>query len=209
MEIKNNQSKLDWSLIITCIICIILGITMIIYNKQTSEILSFVAGAVLVICGIIRIIMYFVNHESGEAFSFTGISLGLTLISIGACIFLSPDILTSILPKVMGCFLIFIGFTSLHSSIIIAKRKVKLWYLELIFSIITIAIGFFSLINPMNISLEELTLYLGIFLCVEAAMLIVSHILFVVKAPKDHPVSSTPTVSNTAVQSEQDHIIDE
>lgn len=178
-----NTNKYEWVRpFVLFLASIILGISMIIWHKQVSEILVRIISVAIIALGIVQIVLYFKNKETEQPFTAGHMSVGMSVVAIGIFLVFQPNVLLDVLPFALACFIILVGFITLQTALEYIKEKVAKWYIPLIFALITIAAGFVGLINPFGSGKEDLLmLFFGIVLCVEGVLQIVSFFLFHIK----------------------------
>ncbi|MEG2633046.1 MAG: DUF308 domain-containing protein, partial [Oscillospiraceae bacterium] len=81
------------------------------------------------------------------------------------------------LPIALGCLLLFSGFGSLQTAIDLCKIRTKIWYVPLIFALISLVCGFIAVFNPFGTA-SVLMVFLGISLCTEGLLLLISVFVF-------------------------------
>ncbi len=172
-----GKQKFDWYSLIAALILIIIGVTILIAPDETSTVLVYVVGALITAAGIVRTVLYFSRNERTSPFSFGGLTVGLTLLAVGILLLLRPDILKSILSIVLGCLLIFSGFGNLQTAVELARLKVAKWWLPLIFALLAIVCGVIAVTGLISVT-SALMIFLGVALCVEGILLIISLCLF-------------------------------
>ena len=173
-ELKERPDRYS---LLTALIMIIIGITVLIWPSETGTILVYVMGGLIAAAGLMRTVFYFARNERTGVFSFGGLTIGLTLLSIGVVLLFRPEVLKSILSIVLGCLLIFSGFGSLQTAIELARRKVPKWWLSFIFAVIAIVCGIIAVMEVINTA-KTLMVFLGIALCMEGIFRMVLLVLF-------------------------------
>lgn len=171
------KNSFDWYSLLASLIMIIIGVTILLWPEKTGVILVYVLGGLIAVAGIVRAVLYFTRSERTSPFSFGGLTVGLTLLAIGVVLLLRPEILENILAIVLGCLLIFSGFGNLQTSIELARLKIARWWLPMIFAFIAIVCGIIAVAGVINVA-KTLMVFLGIALCVEGILVIVSLCLF-------------------------------
>lgn len=171
------KNTFDWYSLLAALIMIIIGVTILLWPDQTGTILVYVVGGLIAAAGIVRAVLYFARNERTSPFSFGGLTVGLTLLAIGVVLLLRPEILKNILAIVLGCLLIFSGFGNLQTAIELARLKVARWWLPMIFAFIAIVCGIIAVADIINVA-ATLMIFLGVALCVEGILVIVSLCLF-------------------------------
>ncbi|MDO4572071.1 MAG: DUF308 domain-containing protein [Clostridia bacterium] len=175
--IGQGKQKFDWYSLLAALIMIIIGVTILIWPEQTGAVLVYVLGGAVTAAGLVRTILYFSRSERTSPFSFGGLTVGLTLVAVGALLLVKPDILRNILSVVLGCLLIFSGFGSLQTAVELLRLKIDKWWIPLIFALIAIVCGVIAVAELINVP-AALMIFLGVALCVEGLLLIVSLCLF-------------------------------
>ena len=175
--IQTPKKKFNWYSLITAVILLLVGLTILIWPGESSQVLVYVIAGLVMLAGIARIAFYIVRHESVNPFAFGGLSLGLSLVAVGVFFMLTPDVLITILPVTLGCLLIFTGFGSLQTAVELLRLRIGRWYIPLLFALAALVCGFVALMNPFSTA-KLLMVFLGISLCVESVMLITSIVLF-------------------------------
>lgn len=171
------KHKFDWSSLLAALIMIIIGVTILIWPSQTGAILVYVVGGLIAVAGIVRAIMYFARKEKASPFSFGGLTIGLTLLAVGAVLLLRPEILKSILPIMLGCLLMFAGLGCLQTAVELARLKVAKWWISLLFALISVACGIIAVADVFRAA-NTLMVFLGISLVVEGLLIIISLSMF-------------------------------
>ena len=83
--------------------------------------------------------------------------------------------------------LIFSGFGSLQTAVELFRLHIRRWYIPLIFSLASLICGFIALINPFSTA-SVLMVFLGIALCGEGLLLLISVFLFCPREPRQPKV---------------------
>ena len=172
-----TKKKFDWYSLIAAVVMMLIGVTILVWPDETGTVLVYVVGGVVAVAGLVRTILYFAHAEHPSPFSFGGLTVGLTLLAIGVLILSKPDLLKQILPSVLGCLLIFAGFGSLQSGIELSRLKITRWWLPLIFAALAIACGVLAIANPFGTA-RALMIFIGIALCAEGLLTIISLCMF-------------------------------
>ena len=174
---KEAPVKFNWYTLAAGLLMLAAGVCVIVWPTEISSVLIYAAAGALAAFGAVRTVLYFVRKERTRPLSIGGLSLGLTLLVIGALLLLRPNILRAVLPSVLGCLLIFAGFGSLQTSVDLIRLKVTRWYIPLLFALAAIACGVVVLLNPFETS-NVLMVFLGAAMAAEGVMLLVSTFLF-------------------------------
>ncbi|MCR5671670.1 MAG: DUF308 domain-containing protein [Butyrivibrio sp.] len=153
--------KIDISMFIGPLLMIVIGLVLIFWSRSSLAVIAMILAVLLVLVGAGYIIGYLTRKN--RAFVDTGtLFMGIVVAAIGIWIFLHPDDFTDFIPKLFGAFILISGILNLGRSFRLT-RYYSLWWLSLIFSIITIGIGSFLIFNATLV--KELTIsFIGVFL---------------------------------------------
>ena len=174
---QQNAAKPDRRTIIAITAMFATGLLILLWPSVSGALLCYLAAGAAVLVGIVRAVLYFRLRERVGPFSFGGLALGLSLIAVGTFFLIEPDVLRAALPVLLGCFLIFAGFGSLQTAIELHKLQAARWYLPLAFALAALLLGTLALANPFSAA-DALMIFLGVSLCIEAALQTASLILF-------------------------------
>lgn len=177
VKVKEAKRKFDWYNLIASLLMIAVGLGIVLSPGESSQWMAYIVAAAITLAGIVRIFVYYRRHEKTRPLSFGGLSVGLTLLSVGVLLLLEPGLTLLVLPVALGGLLIFTGFGSLQTALSLMKLKIPHWYIPLIFSILSIGCGFIALINPFGAA-KILMLFLGFSICGEGVLLGITEILF-------------------------------
>ena len=186
-SMKPKFQRFDWYNLIAALICLVIGVVILIRPSESSMVLVYVISGLIALAGLLRTILYFARHESVSPFAIGGLSIGLSLLAIGIFLLLAPKVLILVLPVTLGCMLIFSGFGSLQTAVELFRLHIRRWYIPLIFSLASLICGFIALINPFSTA-SVLMVFLGIALCGEGLLLLISVLLFCPREPRQPKV---------------------
>ena len=178
-----QNGKKDWLRpLLIFLVSVVLGVCFIIWHKEVTNYLAIAIAAAIAVLGIVELFLFFKKKEVLRPFTIGRLSIAMTMIAIGIFLCFFPKVLIDVLPFALACVIIFIGFITLQMAIDLFRLKVGKWFIPLIFAIVMIACGFLGLINQIWTGKEDtLMLFLGIVLCVEGVMQLVSYFLFCYK----------------------------
>lgn len=174
-----------WLYVAFCLLLIGAGLCMAIWPTVSMTVMSYIVGALILAFGIIRIVGYFADDYYCIAFQFD-LALGIFASVIGIAVLIHPKWIMASLPIAIGLFVLVNGLFSVQSAIDSKKFGIRRWWLILIFSILTVAIGLVMIFNPVR-SAEVLAVITGIALIasgVEALIVALQTVKFK-KAVKD------------------------
>ena len=94
---------------------------------------------------------------------------GVITAGLGIFTLAKPQVVTSFLPVVFGIFIVVDGLSRIGTAIDLAKRKGQKWWLLLLFSIVSVALGVLLVLHPFDAAVSVVMLC-GILLIVEGAL---------------------------------------
>ncbi len=152
--------KVNYSL--SALICAVLGVVLLVWPGQSTQIVCIVLGAVLGIFGIVQIIIYLVTQEKTMV-SHSMMMFGIVLAVIGGWIVLKPDTIIKAIPMIVGILIVIHGLHNAVQAIDLKKMNYSNWWVALLLSILTIALGAVLICNPFTV-MDTVVRVIGAFL---------------------------------------------
>ena len=154
--------KLKTNIVISAMLCIVLGIVLVAWPELTMRIAGIVIGAVLLIGGGVRLAVYFAARD-GSVYSQMNLIMGIILAVVGIWILLQPDKVLAIIPIIVGIVIALHGINNLQQAITLCKEKYDKWWVALILGLLTIGFGVLLVCRPFE-ALDTAVKFIGIFL---------------------------------------------
>ena len=148
--------------IIVSLALILVGIFLIMYPETTLSFLSYGAGIILLVTGLIPTINFFISKENQKYLDISFL-FGIVCIIVGVVIIINPKIVGSIVPLLIGIWMIINGVIKLYYSILINKTIKSI--ASIIVALFILACGLLLVLNPFS-GAVALTIIIGIFLVV-------------------------------------------
>jgi uncharacterized membrane protein HdeD (DUF308 family) len=136
-------------------------------------------GCVTILDGIIHIVSYFSTSAEVRAFSFELIQ-GILGIILGCVIIFNPQTIVSFFPFMIGLWIVVEGFIRFQFTLNMKGSESKNWVVVLLFSIISIVLGFLIIFNPFGTAIA-ITKLAGIFLFISEVLTILESICIICK----------------------------
>ena len=149
--------KVNYSL--SAVICVILGIVLLVWPGQSTQV---VLGIVLGGFGLIQIILYLATKEKTMV-SHSMMMLGVVLAVIGGWIVLKPETIIKAVPMIVGILIVIHGFHNAVQAIDLKKMQYDNWWVALLLSLLTVALGVVLICNPFTI-VDTVVRIIGAFL---------------------------------------------
>ena len=143
------------SLIIRGILFSALGIVCFCFPVDTMALFAKIAGIVIVITGVV---FFFLEYKTAaRSLETMRISASLLMVALGVLIIIHPEIIAILL----GIFILFEGIDFTFNTIKYFRAGAKGWWLMLLFGVIVIGFGFWSIFVP-EITASTLSILFGI-----------------------------------------------
>jgi len=152
--------KVNYSL--SALICVILGIVLLVWPGQSTQVVCMILGIVLGGFGIIQIILYLATQEKTMV-SHSMMMLGIVLAVIGGWIVLKPDTIIKAIPMIVGILIVIHGLHNAVQAIDLKKMQYDNWWVALLLSLLTVALGIILICNPFT-AVDVVVRLIGAFL---------------------------------------------
>lgn len=152
--------KVNYSL--SAVICVILGIVLLVWPGQSTQVVCMILGIVLGGFGIIQIILYLATQEKTMV-SHSMMMLGIVLAVIGGWIVLKPDTIIKAIPMIVGILIVIHGLHNAVQALDLKKMQYDNWWVALLLSLLTVALGIILICNPFT-AVDVVVRLIGVFL---------------------------------------------
>ena len=159
--------KMFTNFLISSACYIALGIALMVWPVASLNVFCYVVGSITAAYGLWRIYR-FISHRE-ERYVTVGLFIGIVALALGICFFVKPEIFSSILPFILGLYLIFDGAVKLQAAIDIKKDGYTKWGILLLLALLMIALGVVIIINPFD-SAAVLVTFIGASMVVDGAI---------------------------------------
>lgn len=147
---------------------IVIGMMLLIMPQTSLLWICYAFGAVVLLTGIVCLIQYARIRGTGFTAPFMLVG-GVITAGLGIFTLAKPQVVASFLPIVFGIFIVVDGLSRIGSAIDLAKRKGQKWWVLLLLSIISVALGILLVLHPFGAAVS-VVMVCGILLIVEGAM---------------------------------------
>ena len=151
--------KFVLNFILSAICYVALGIALIVWPATSINVFCYVLGGVTAAYGLWQVYR-FISHRE-ERYATLSLMVGIVALALGICFFVKPELFASILPFILGLYLIFDGVVKLQAAIDIKKDGYQKWGILLLLAVLMIALGVVILLNPFQ-SAQVLITFIGI-----------------------------------------------
>ena len=147
---------------------IALGLLLLVMPQTSLLWICYAFGAVVLITGIVCLIQYGRIRGSGFSAPFFLVA-GVSTAALGLFTLVRPEVVASFLPVVFGLFILIDGCTRIGTAIELARRQADKWWMMLLFSVLSIALGILLLVNPFGAAVSVVMLC-GVLLIIEGVV---------------------------------------
>lgn len=151
--------------IISSLIILILGISFIIWPKESAELLARILALVVLGGGIIELALFFWGKRSGFT-DVIALTSSVVLLCISIFLLLRPDLILNFFNVAFGIVIIIIGIQHVGQSLFIVRYARELWWISFLIGIAAVIMGILILINPFSATNAAMML-IGITLIIE------------------------------------------
>ena len=163
----NSKTERNWQLIVAGVLFILFGFACAFFPGLTLASIAFMVGAAFVVSGVVNIATFIRDRE---LLGFSGwiLAYGILDVLIGAMFVIHPFAFATVLPWVIGAFVLVFGVYEVVAAFMIKRSGLPLWGWMLVSGIISIVIGFLFFYLP-----EMLALFIALFALLRGVDLIV------------------------------------
>ena len=150
------------------VLFIVLGVLLLVMPQTSLLWICYAFGAVVLITGIFCLIQYARVRGSGLAAPFLLVA-GVITAGLGLFALAKPEVVASFLPVVFGLFILMDGCSRIGTAIDLARHRGEKWWLLLLLSLLSIALGILLLADPFGAAVSVVMLC-GVLLIVEGVI---------------------------------------
>lgn len=168
--------NLKISFIISSILYIALGVVLLVWPTTSLKVICYAFGGITLFYGLFRLASYLGNRENSSVLQADAF-IGIIMIGLGIFLLIKPDTILSILPIVLGLFIIFNSIIKLQHAFELKAAYYEKWWIILFLGIATAALGTVIVLNPFQ-TMEITLMAMGVVLIIDGVSNIFT-ILFV------------------------------
>lgn len=155
-------------MLILSIAFIALGLLLLVMPETSLLWICYAFGAVVLITGIVCLVQYGRLRGSGFAAPFFLVA-GVITAALGLFTLAQPQVVASFLPVVFGLFILIDGCSRIGTAIELARRQADRWWMMLLLSVLSIALGVLLLVNPFGAAVS-VVMVCGVLLIIEGVV---------------------------------------
>ncbi|MCQ2516379.1 MAG: DUF308 domain-containing protein [Saccharofermentans sp.] len=135
--------------IISSLLILLLGISFIVWPKESAELLARILALVVLGAGLVELVLFFWGKRGGFT-DVIALASSAVLLCISIFLLLRPDMLINFFNVVFGIVIIIIGIQHVGQSLFIVRYARELWWISFLIGIAAVAMGILVLINPFS-----------------------------------------------------------
>lgn len=173
-SIENVYNRMIIYSLLTAILAILVGLTLIFLPSVSNKIVGIIMGVVILIFGINAVYKYF--HRDGAKIYSLNIVFGVLYSILGVVIILYPFSVMEFVTLCLGIFVIINGATKINYGVWLKKGNEDSWLVTLVTGIFLVIIGIMLVFNPFaSLTLTQLC---GAFLIIVGILNVSDTVLF-------------------------------
>ena len=172
-NLSTRVRKMSLISIIFSLIFIVTGVFLLVKPETAINVVCYVLGIILVLWGVVSIIQFFSDKNSSNYLSMSFI-FGSFVFIFGIIILIKPTIVASIVPLLLGVWMVINGVTKLSYALSIYRETKN--FLSILGSIFIIVFGITLIFNPFE-GAKGLIQIIGIALIVYSVLDLVESII--------------------------------
>lgn len=146
---KNILKKIKANALVSAIFYTLMGGVLLAWPGTSMTVLTTALGFVLVLCGLGNI-LDFLLHRDGSLYSRLHLIAGVILAVIGLWLTTQPNLLTVVVPRIVGILICIHGASDIRSAFVLKKNGSHRWALTLLLAVGTFALGALLVTKPFH-----------------------------------------------------------
>ena len=138
--------NLKLSFIISSILYMALGIVLLVWKDTTLDVICYAFGGITLFYGLFRLASYLGNRENASVLQADNF-IGIIMIGLGIFFLLNRSVIQSVLPIVLGLFVIFNSIIKLQYAFELKGVFYEKWWILLFLGIVTAILGTIVAVN--------------------------------------------------------------
>ena len=121
------------SFLLAAVLYVILGLVLLIWPGVSATVFCYAFGGILLIYGVVTIVSFFLRDSRQGSFVFE-LFLGIVAAALGLLFLLRPVIVASVLPVILGLFIVVDGLVNLKRALELRRMLYLRWTVPLALS---------------------------------------------------------------------------
>jgi uncharacterized membrane protein HdeD (DUF308 family) len=142
--------KLKTNFFVNAVILVVVGMVLIFLPGTTLNILTKAIGILIAIAGVVAVVNGFIAKEQNLITKNSSLGFGIIIAVVGIWMVMNPTFFEKIIPVIAGVIMLFSGAMNLGEALSLGKSKYNRWWVALILAVITVGMGAFLLLRPLE-----------------------------------------------------------
>ena len=150
------------------LVFMLLGLALLLWPEVSLRVVCYLFGGVILVKGLLSVWSYL---RAGERafFDYFSLVFGVAAAALGAFLLMKPDTVVSVLPLLVGLYVIVDGVVRLRSALELRAMGYRNWWSFLVLAGLSAVLGVLMVANPFK-TVELLVMAIGLVLLVEGAV---------------------------------------
>ena len=157
---KEKAKNLKFNFVVAALLYIVLGVVLLVWPDTTSSVICYAIGVVLLVYGGVSILSFLISHEKTAALALQ-LVVGVVAAALGVFFLTQPRLILSILPILMGLFVIIVSLLSIKRAFEMRHYGYPKWWAALLLALIAIGLGLLILFHPY-MAAETVIMVIGV-----------------------------------------------
>ena len=140
VKIMEQLKKVHWEMLLTSIICILLGGVLIFFPQAVNEMIVYVLAAAMFIFSIVELYNYF-KKDVKQNFYRNDLVFAVVALVVGIIVLAKRHAVIELVPIVLGAFIIVSGIKKLQNGLDLIRLKIDGWKSLLVLAAVNIIFG--------------------------------------------------------------------
>ena len=164
---ENFWKRLTQSYLLLAILYVVLGLILFLWPAVSSTIICYVFGALVLVYGLTRLVGYLSQRSQGVGgFYQLNLVVGVVASGIGLFMLVSPTVVLSILPVVLGVTILLQSITKVQQALELKGTGDPQWWASLALALLVMVLGLLLLFRPFRAA-TTLVRFIGFCLLLE------------------------------------------
>lgn len=155
-----DLKKIKWDMIITSIICIMLGGVLIFFPKEVNEMIAYVIAAAMFLFSIIEAYNFFKKDVKNQFYR-NDLVFAVVALVAGIILLAKREVIVGLIPVILGALIIVSGVKKLQNALDLIRLKLGGWKSLLVLSAINIIFGIIMVVCALETA-KVITVIIGI-----------------------------------------------
>lgn len=134
---------------LAALVTIALGFVLVLWPDRSVSLMCSILGGSLLVFGILYVFACVAKRGKNRAPAFFLIP-GAVLAGLGVWLLISSESVIALIQYVFGAVIIFHGIVDVQASLALVGYRAKKWWVDLLLSLGTLALGLVILVNPLG-----------------------------------------------------------